>query len=46
MVVPVFEIFLVAKILERIGDHATNIAKDVIYLVQGQDIRRPTVDRR
>ena len=32
--------------LERIGDHATNVAEDVIYLVQGQDIRHPTVDRR
>jgi phosphate transport system protein len=32
--------------LERIGDHATNIAEDVIYIVQGQDIRHPSVDRR
>src|SRR5438034_881733 len=32
--------------LERIGDHATNLAEDVIYLVQGQDIRHNTVDRR
>jgi len=35
-----------AKNIERIGDHATNIAEDVIYIVQGQDIRHPTVDRR
>src|SRR5208283_4077627 len=40
------ELILVAKNLERIGDHATNIAEDVIYLVQGQDIRHPSVDRR
>jgi len=39
-------LILVAKNLERIGDHATNIAEDVIYLVQGQDIRHNTVDRR
>ena len=41
-----FELILVAKNLERIGDHATNIAEDVIYIVQGQDIRHPSLDRR
>src|SRR5437899_7730651 len=41
-----FELIMAAKNLERIGDHATNIAEDVIYLVQGQDVRHPTVDRR
>src|SRR5438477_161853 len=46
VVFPAFELILVAKNLERIGDHATNIAEDVIYLVQGQDIRHNTVDRR
>ena len=46
VVFPAFELILVAKNLERIGDHATNIAEDVIYIVQGQDIRHPSVDRR
>ena len=46
VVFPAFELILVAKNLERIGDHATNVAEDVIYIVQGQDIRHPSVDRR
>jgi phosphate transport system protein len=41
-----FELVLVAKNLERIGDHATNIAEDVIYFVAGRDIRHPALDRR
>jgi phosphate transport system protein len=32
-------LLLVARNLERIADHATNIAEDVIYYVDGRDIR-------
>ncbi len=32
-------LILVARNLERFGDHATNIAEDVIYTAGGQDIR-------
>ncbi|MGA8869976.1 MAG: phosphate signaling complex protein PhoU [Candidatus Acidiferrales bacterium] len=41
-----FELIMVAKNLERIGDHATNIAEDVIYFVAGRDVRHPALDRR
>ena len=32
-------LILIARNLERLGDHATNIAEDVIFAVTGQDIR-------
>ncbi len=32
-------LILIARNLERIGDHATNVAEEVIYWINGRDIR-------
>ncbi|HYO07337.1 MAG TPA: phosphate signaling complex protein PhoU [Tepidisphaeraceae bacterium] len=36
---PAMSLILIARNLERIGDHATNIAEEVIYWIQGRDVR-------
>jgi len=34
-------LMFVAKHLERFGDHATNLAEMVIFMVRGTDVRHP-----
>jgi len=34
----------VARYLERIADHGTNIAEDVIYMIEGEIIRHGAKD--
>ena len=34
-------LLFIAKHLERLGDHATNVAEMVIYMVRGTDVRHP-----
>ena len=37
-------LILISRNIERIGDHAANIAEEAIYIVQGRDIRHSATE--
>ena len=43
-ITPALEIVFVAKSIERIGDHAKNIAEAVVQVVKGKDVRHASAD--
>jgi phosphate transport system protein len=38
------DLVFVAKAIERVGDHAKNLAEGIIYIVKGTDVRHNSVD--
>jgi phosphate transport system protein len=42
---PSLNLLFLAKSLERIGDHAKNIAEQIIFVVKGEDVRHSSMDK-
>ena len=42
-ITPSLDLLFIAKAIERIGDHAKNLAECVIYIVNGLDVRHTPV---
>jgi phosphate transport system protein len=41
---PALDLILISRHLERIGDHATNVAEDVIFILSARDVRHHGAD--
>jgi phosphate transport system protein len=37
----IVDLMFIVKSIERLGDHATNISEDVIFMINGKDVRHP-----
>lgn len=44
MISPSLDLLFLAKAVERIGDHAKNIAELIIYIVKGADVRHASIE--
>lgn len=44
-ITPSLDLLFLAKSIERVGDHAKNIAEQIIFIVKGEDIRHTSVDK-
>jgi phosphate transport system protein len=44
MISPSLDLLFVAKAIERVGDHAKNIAELIIYIVKGADVRHSSIE--
>lgn len=45
MISPSLDLLFLAKAIERIGDHAKNIAEFIIYVVKGEDVRHASIEK-
>jgi len=45
MISPSLDLLFLAKAIERIGDHAKNIAEFIIYVVKGEDVRHSSMEK-